>query len=343
LRIVIPMSGSGERFRNAGFSTPKPLIEIDGRPIISYVIQMFPGETDFVFICNEEHLNDIRFKMLETLRFWCPTARVIGIQPHKLGPVHAVLQVQHLLYDSEPTIINYCDFCCYWDWYHFKSYVEGSKCSGAIPAYKGFHPHSLGSTNYAYIREDGAWVVDIQEKRPFTESRINEYASSGTYYFSTGRLMIDALLESQRLGLEVNGEYYVSLAYKPLLASNNPIAVYPLQHFMQWGTPEDVQEYIGWSELFRRLLDPFETQNAQMGALIVPMAGMGKRFSDEGYSLSKPLIPVSGRPMVLQAVQDLPLAKQHVFVLRSDMPGHKKVTGLIKDAYPEAVIESVPE
>ena len=112
---------------------------------------------------------------------------------------------------------------------------------------------------------------------------------------------------------------------------------------MQWGTPEDVQEYIGWSELFRRLLDPFETQNAQMGALIVPMAGMGKRFSDEGYSLSKPLIPVSGRPMVLQAVQDLPLAKQHVFVLRSDMPGHKKVTGLIKDAYPEAVIESVPE
>ena len=52
MQIVIPMSGFGERFRRAGYSVPKPLIEVEGKPMIGHVIDMFPGETDFVFICN---------------------------------------------------------------------------------------------------------------------------------------------------------------------------------------------------------------------------------------------------------------------------------------------------
>ena len=50
MQIVIPMSGYGERFRAAGYTVPKPLIEIDGKPIIEYVVGMFPGENDFLFI-----------------------------------------------------------------------------------------------------------------------------------------------------------------------------------------------------------------------------------------------------------------------------------------------------
>ena len=58
LQIIIPMSGFGERFRQAGYSIPKPLIEIESKPIIAHVIDMFPGENDFIFICNQEHLNN---------------------------------------------------------------------------------------------------------------------------------------------------------------------------------------------------------------------------------------------------------------------------------------------
>jgi len=54
MQIVIPMSGFGERFRRAGYAVPKPLIEIDGKPIVAHVINMFPGESDFIFICNQE-------------------------------------------------------------------------------------------------------------------------------------------------------------------------------------------------------------------------------------------------------------------------------------------------
>lgn len=342
MQIVIPMSGFGERFRRAGYSVPKPLIEIDGKPIIAHVIDMFPGEQDFVFICNQDHLDNPEYCMGSILRRYCPTGRIIGIPAHKLGPIHAIRQVEHLIDPDRPVIVNYCDFACYWDWYHFKEFVAKVPCTGAIPAYKGFHPHTLGSTNYAYIREANGWVLDIQEKQPYTDNRMEEFASSGTYYFASGKIMSEAFSMTMEQKLDVGGEYYVSLAYKPMLAAGMPVVVYPLQHFMQWGTPDDVAEYNGWSTVFRRLSDAESVQPVPRGALVIPMAGLGKRFANEGYLVTKPLIPVSGKPMVAQATSDLPAAIDHVFVLRIDMPGYQEISDELKRLYPGAVIETIP-
>lgn len=342
IQIIIPMSGFGERFRRAGYSVPKPLIEIDHKPIIAHVIDMFPGEEDFLFICNEEHLEHASYRMEEMLRQYCPSGRIVAIPPHKLGPIHAVRQVEHLIDPGKPTVVNYCDFTCYWDWHHFKRFVTASACDGSIPAYKGFHPHTLGSTNYAYMREQNGWVQDIQEKQPYTDNRMEEYASSGTYYFASGQLMSKAFHATMKENINVNNEYYVSLAYKPLLREKRAITVYPLQHFMQWGTPEDVAEYNGWSAAFGRLASPRQTPPDLLGTLVVPMAGLGQRFAKEGYADTKPLIPVSGRPMVMQAVEDLPPARHHAFVLRHDMAGHQEIIHAIQETYPDAVIETIP-
>ena len=187
--------------------------------------------------------------MESILRQYCPTGRIIGIPPHQLGPIHAVRQVENLIAPDRPVVVNYCDFTCYWDWSHFKQFVITTACRGAIPAYVGFHPHTLGSTNYAYLREWNGWVQDIQEKQPYTNNRMEEYASSGTYYFATAQIMHEAFRVAMEQHLHVGGEYYVSLAYKPLLAHGQSVAVYPVQHFMQWGTPEDVAEYSMWQRL----------------------------------------------------------------------------------------------
>jgi len=335
------MSGFGERFLRAGYTVPKPLIKIDGKAIIAHVIDMFPEEQDFIFICNQDHLAEPNYHMAETIEKYCPTGRIVGIPPHKLGPIHAVRQVENLLDSTQPVLVNYCDFTCYWDWHHFKHFVKETACAGAIPAYKGFHPHTLGSTNYAYIRETNGWVDDIQEKQPYTNNRMEEFASSGTYYFATAQIMSEAFRVTMEQNLNVGGEYYVSLAYKPLLANNQPVIVYPLQHFMQWGTPEDVTEYNTWSKAFRQLITPAVSKTTPKGSLIVPMAGLGQRFANEGYALTKPLIPVSGLPMFLQATHDLPPAEQHVIVLRADMKGHDEVARELKRHYPKALIKTI--
>jgi len=324
MQIVIPMSGFGERFRRAGYEVPKPLIEVEGKPIIGHVVDLFPGDHKFIFICNSDHLAE-SFRMAEILRTITPRGVIVPIAPHKLGPVNAVLQAQAHLDPDEPTVVNYCDFTCYWDFVDFERFVRETRCDGCVPAYRGFHPHSLGSTFYAYMRQSGLWMEDIQEKQPFTAQPLEEYASSGTYYFRSGALCLETFRAQVAQGLQVNGEFYASLAYKVLAAQGARIAVYELQHFMQWGTPEDLAEYVRWSNVFRRLITQDGLQARHAGAVLLPMAGMGQRFADAGYDTPKPLIPVSGRPMVVQSMRDLPSAPIQKFVLRRDLPGAEAV------------------
>lgn len=325
MQIVIPMSGFGERFRRVGYSVPKPLIVVEGKPIVAHVVDMFPGDNEFIFICNRDHLAVAEYRMAELLRSLAAKVRIVPVAPHKLGPVNAVLNAAQFIDPDEPVIVNYCDFTCYWDFEDFKSFVSETNSDGCIPAYRGFHPHSLGSTFYAYVKQEQLWLQDIQEKKPFTENPSEEFASSGTYYFRSGRLCIDALQSQMDQSLDVGGEYYVSLAYKVLAQWELRTSVYELQHFMQWGTPQDLDEYNGWSKAFRRLVTGSGRRSRHPGAVLLPMAGLGKRFADAGYQQPKPLVSVSGRPMVVQAVRDLPDAPIQKFVLRRDLPGAEAI------------------
>ena len=224
------MSGFGERFRAAGYSLPKPLIEVDGKTIIQYIVEMFPGENDFTFICNKDHLNEKKYRMREILNKIAPQSRIISIEPHKLGPVHAILQAMTSLDYKKPTIVNYADFTCDWNYVDFCDSVEKSSCDGAIPCYRGFHPHTLWSNYYAYVPEENMYALDIQEKKPFTDSPRNEFASSGTYYFKSANLMQKYFEKCVEEDLTVGGEYYVSMAYKPMIQDSLNIQILSLIH-----------------------------------------------------------------------------------------------------------------
>tara|TARA_Y100001935_G_C17311342_1_gene516578 strand:- start:2272 stop:3939 length:1668 start_codon:yes stop_codon:yes gene_type:complete len=341
MQIIIPMSGFGERFRKVGYEVPKPLIEVEGRPIISHVIDMFPGEKNFIFICNEDHLKNPKFKMAETLTHYAPHSKILSIKSHKLGPVHAVLQAKkHIKLDKE-VIVNYCDFTCYWNWDNFKNFVIKKNFDGCIPSYKGFHPHSLGNTNYAYLKERKGRVYDIQEKKPYTNNRMEEYASSGTYYFKNGKILLDSLEYCIEEKLKTGSEYYISLAYKYLFEKKLKVGVYSLQHFMQWGTPEDLNEYCTWSEIFNEFLKEKINNSEPKGSIIIPMAGLGKRFADEGYNQTKPLIPVSGEPMAIRAVQDLPKSKYHSFILRRETSNYKLIVENLKEEFQNSTFKTI--
>ncbi len=330
MQIIIPMSGFGERFRAAGYVIPKSLIEVDGKPIIQHVVEMFPGEKEVFFICNENHLIKPEFKMEDTLNAVCPSGTVLGISEHKLGPVYAVLQGLKKVNLDEPTIVNYCDFTCYWDFSHFKKFVANNKCDGAIPSYRGFHPHTLWNNNYAYIKENDSKILDIQEKKPFTSNPNNEFASSGTYYFKSATMMKEYFERCIEEKLMVGEEYYVSMPYKPMIEDGLNILVYELNYFMQWGTPQDLHDYRYWSNVFNRVIEdkkvPFHKGN-----LLVPMVGEGRRFAEQGYSTPKPLISVGGRPMAIQAIRDLPKTESQTFILREDLPDLSKLIGKLSE------------
>jgi NDP-sugar pyrophosphorylase family protein len=340
VKIVIPMSGTGRRFQQAGYATPKPLIPVDGKPMIAHVLGMFPGETDFVFVCNREHLETTALRaVLEGL---APRGRIVAIEPHKLGPVHAVLQAADLIADNEPVVVNYCDFAVEWDWAALKRELADKACDGAVPAYWGFHPHCLGSTNYAYMRHERQWMLEIQEKRPFTSDRMQEPASSGTYYFRRGsdlKRCFAALVSDE--GQALNGEYYVSLAYRQLLREGGRVWIPRVEVMLQWGTPEDLEEYQAWSDYFAQSAD-FRPSLVFEGQSLVPMAGAGRRFVDAGYALPKPLIPVGGQAMIVRAAGMLPKMDRRVFVARAEHLAQAPVGEELRRAFgPDTLILSV--
>ena len=128
MHIVIPMSGIGKRFIDAGYKEPKPLIVVDGKTIIEHVCDLFPNEEKFTFICNSKHLKETNMK--EILLSIKPNSNIVEIQNHKKGPVYAVSLIEDLIEDEEEVIVNYCDFGTYWDYEDFLKHTRD-----AIPSY----------------------------------------------------------------------------------------------------------------------------------------------------------------------------------------------------------------
>ena len=320
MQIVVPMSGRGSRFLRAGYRTVKPLIEVDGRPMIEHVVRMFPGENDFVFICAADHLESTPLRaVLEDL---VPGARIVSIEPHKLGPVEAVLRAAADIDDDRPVTLNYCDFSVGWDYADYKKTLADSGCAGCITAYRGFHPHSLGPNLYAYLREENGYLLEIREKGCFTDHRMDEYASAGTYYFESGALMKRIFRTAVARGLRTGGEYYASTPYNLLVEEGLPVYIYELEYFLQWGTPEDLEEYRAWSDYFARYADWRPTLEAASATHLIPMAGDGVRFRREGYLEPKPLVPVGEVPMAARSLATLPAAERWIALVRSEHLEH---------------------
>jgi NDP-sugar pyrophosphorylase family protein len=337
------MSGSGERFAKAGYNLPKPLIQVDGEPIIKYVVSMFSPEDRFTFICNEKHLSKTNLE--STLRAIAPRGEIVSIMPHKTGPVGAVNQCLDCIKDNEETIVNYCDFYSLWNYPDFLQNTRARQAAGAIVAYRDFHPHMLGTDNYAFIKEKNLWLEAIQEKRPFTSNRMQEFASNGTYYFSKGAHIKKYFAELVQRNININGEFYVSMVYNLMVEDKLPVSIYKVSNMLQWGTPKDLEEYQKWSDYFRELTKEPERSRApaRVDVCLIPMAGRGKRFTDSGYDLPKPLISVSGKPMVVQAVDSLPPANRYIFVALEDHLKRSELATILQSQFKPSSIVSLPD
>ena len=336
------MSGIGKRFIDAGYNDPKPLILIDGKPIIEHVCDLFPGETKFTFICNSKHLSETNIRnILKSIK---PNSNIVEIPNHKKGPVYAVSLVEHLIDDNEEVIVNYCDFGTYWNYHDFLKHTRNRNADGAIPSYKGFHPHMLGSTNYAFMRDNDQWMLEIKEKEPFTDNRMEEFASNGTYYFKKGSYVKKYFNEIMSKDIHLNGEYYVSLIYNLLVKDGLKVSIYNIQHMLQWGTPQDVEEYNTWTKYFRNVIKQEQKREPKDGSItLIPLAGRGSRFTKACYKDPKPLIEVSGKPMIIQAANSLPKSENHIFVTLKEHLQNYPLEKILKDEYQDSKIIAIDE
>jgi len=332
MKILIPMAGQGKRFLRAGYATPKPFMEVDGIPVVEHIVRNFSSQDDFVFGVDEEHLKNEAYR--KTLERIAPRANILSIPYQPDGPVAVLRRMFDAFANDEPVIVNYCDFSWSWDYPAFKKAVEANQADGAVLCYRGFHPHLLGPNKYATLDAERLWMKEIREKHTWHGDKQKDWTSSGTYYFGLGKILKEACAEIEmHPEWKINGEFYVSQLYQVLREKKRKVLIHEIPFMLQWGTPEDLEEYNYWSAYFREKEEaPSERPVHDMNALIL-MAGAGKRFSDAGYKTAKPLIPVSGSPMVLASAGSLPLGKKYLFAVRTDNPETAGVTSAIRGLF----------
>jgi hypothetical protein len=211
----------------------------------------------------------------------------------------------------------------------------------------------LRSTQYAYLKlNELGNLVEIQEKLSFTSSPMLEPASSGTYGFGTGQILLDAIYKQIKSGDSYNNEYYSSLTYRNMITSGQVVKSFQIEKFFQWGTPEDFEDFKTQKDFFTFRAHR-ELSNIDVDRIEILAAGAGRRFSEAGYKDIKPFLPVGNSFLGLEAMEALGnrsslkgillqesqlTSKIHVEKLKSNLIEIRKVNGLTRGQADSALI-----
>jgi NDP-sugar pyrophosphorylase family protein len=315
LDIVITLAGKSRRFKKAGYSKPKFLLEVDYKPILLHVIDMFSKDDTFHFIFNKNQIPQ-NPEILDLIKSKILKYNIVEIEPHEKGPVYSCLKLDKIP-KNKPLIITYCDFYVEWDYVKFQNSVQNYDM--VIPSFRGFHPASYGQTTYAYsnVNEKNE-LIELKEKESFTNNRVNEYANSGIYFFKNWKIFENNAIKLLDEGYGKLKEGYVSLIANIIKKNGGEILITEIEKFICLGTPEDYLMYKFWSEFF--LAEEFETEfDCISDVNLIPMAGLGSRFKKESYDVLKPLIQIGKQSMFLKSSNSFPKSDKWIFIFRDSI------------------------
>ena len=110
--IVIPMAGHGRRFKDAGISKPKFMIEVKNKTLFEWSLDSLPLEISrkIIFICLEEHEKEFNvgkfIKDIMNQKYSNLSYELVYLEKTTRGQVETVLHAKQLI-DSESTLIIY--------------------------------------------------------------------------------------------------------------------------------------------------------------------------------------------------------------------------------------------
>jgi dTDP-glucose pyrophosphorylase/SAM-dependent methyltransferase len=238
LQIVIPMAGRGSRFAQAGFTVPKPLIPMGGRPMIQWVIENIRPTRphQFTFICLAEHLSRYPEVSAE-LRRLCPSCNIVPVDAVTEGAACTVLLAREIIDSDDPLMIANSDQIADLPIDVYLTRGDAPDLAGLIMTFWADHP----KWSYCRMREDGT-VSEVVEKQV-----VSNEATVGIYNFGHGKDFVraaDAMIDAD---LRVNGEFYVAPCYNQLIAKGATIltARTGREHAGMYGlgTPEDLESF----------------------------------------------------------------------------------------------------
>ena len=327
MNVVILLSGSSNRFFKKNYKVPKFLLTINKKTILEYIISNFDTKKDnFIFICRKDFFLNKKLGIEKIIKNNCKKYKIYLVDPHKLGPVYSLIKISNEIDKLKNVIINYCDFFWLWNYKEFKFWLNKNKIDTAALCYKGFHPHYINPLKFAYVKTKKNLILKVKEKESFTNNRENEPAMSGTFYFRSGKKLIEACNKIIEHRDKVKNEYYVSLLFNYIKSRKQYI--YLIDYFFQWGTPEDLNQYLNWS----KNLDIDMKINIKPFQNIIMMAGKGKRLS-KIKKIKKPFIELDNKSIMYEHLNSNILTNKKIALINGDKIDYKMLNTKIYEPF----------
>jgi len=237
LNIVVPMAGTGTSFEKAGYSFPKPLIEIRGKTMIEVVVNNLKPESDhkFIFVCQKEHYE--KYDLYNVLKNATDNKmEIIQIDGKTEGAACTALTALKYINNDEPLMIANSDQFIEIDINDFIKAGQKEDTDGLIMTFPSSHP----KWSYARVDRDGA-VIEVAEKKV-----ISDKATVGIYYFKKGSDFVRGAQAMIEKNIRFNNEFYVCPVYNELILTDKKIGIYNIEveKMHGLGTPEDLNDFI---------------------------------------------------------------------------------------------------
>ncbi|ABT13728.1 hypothetical protein MT325_M174L [Paramecium bursaria chlorella virus MT325] len=231
INVVIPMAGLGSRFANVGYKLPKPLIDVDGKPMIKVVVENINLNAHYVFIAMKEHAEKYELEKI-IKEVTCDNYTIRTIDELTEGSACTVLKVRDIIDNDNPMMLANSDQYLEWDPYEFL--VNSCGVDGVISCFEADHP------KWSYAKVDGSGnVVEVAEKKV-----ISNLATTGLYYFGKGSQFVRCADSMISKNIRTNNEFYNCPIYNEVILEGGVVKTHMCPKMWGIGTPEDLEYYL---------------------------------------------------------------------------------------------------
>ena len=234
LNVLIPMAGGGSRFLAQGYTFPKPLIDVRGKPMIQVVVDNLNVEAHFIFIVQREHYQKYNLNYL--LPLIAPSCDIVQVDGLTEGAACTTLLAKEYINNDQPLLMANSDQFIEWNSNETMYAFSNDHIDGAIVTFEATHP----KWSYAKLGDDG-FVSEVAEKKP-----ISKHATVGVYFWRKGSDYVKYAEQMIDKNIRVNNEFYVCPVFNEAIGDNKKIRIFEIEKEGMWGigTPEDLNYFL---------------------------------------------------------------------------------------------------
>jgi HAD superfamily hydrolase (TIGR01509 family) len=232
LNVLIPMAGAGSRFEQAGYTFPKPLIEVRKKPMIQVVVENLNIKANYIYVVQKSHRE--KYNLDALLSLITPGCKVVETEGMTEGAACTALLAREHINTDAPLFFANSDQFVEWDSNEFLYKMNETNADGGIVTFEATHP----KWSFAKINKQGL-VTEVAEKKP-----ISNIATVGFYYWKQGSDFVKYAEQMINKNIRVNNEFYVCPVFNQAIEDNKEIRTFNINGMWGLGTPEDLNYYL---------------------------------------------------------------------------------------------------